>query len=122
MKNAGNHYFNNRNHILNKKKHVNIGSDRLRYFISIECNHTDRPVCVGLIQMLLLCVYSSLAIRVFSLMSCWAAQSKQLFYQWDYYARHVEHKVFSDRLFLSVSTSFTSPHSIFPNIFLLLFS
>lgn len=55
--------------------------------------------------MLLLCV-QYFEYQVFTLMSCWAAQRKQLFYQWDYYTRQVEilrTRGLSDCLFVRLS-------------------
>lgn len=100
------------------KNHVNISTDThcvlgIRQ-VPRECNHTDRFSCTGL-QMSLLCV-RWFGNRLFSLMSCWAAQRKQLFYQWDYYTRQVQilrtHGL-SDCLFVCLSSFHFPPLHLF---------
>lgn len=69
----------------------------------------------------LYCVYRGLDISFFffsslSLMSCWAAQRKQRFYQWDYYTRQVKtprtHGL-SDCLFVCLSSFHFPPLHLF---------
>lgn len=91
---AMNSSSNNRSSISGWRSHVNTSTDK-HCILKIRTVLSLAPIWTH--WQVFLCwtpnvstVCTVVWISGFTLMSCWEAQRKQLFYQWDYYTRQVE--------------------------------